>query len=78
MLASQGAVSYEEQLAGSSNDKAPIPEEPSTAVEAAPPMTPPYVAACYARPPMGNFVRGEKLVRHMESSPELGYALACA
>ncbi|ETN75341.1 hypothetical protein NECAME_12450 [Necator americanus] len=32
-------------------------------------MTPPF--ACYNRPAGGNRVRGEKLVRHMESSPEL-------
>ncbi|KIH49175.1 hypothetical protein ANCDUO_20751, partial [Ancylostoma duodenale] len=31
-------------------------------------MTPPF--GCYNRP-IGNRIRGEKLVHHMESSPEL-------
>ncbi|EYB82430.1 hypothetical protein Y032_0360g3450 [Ancylostoma ceylanicum] len=66
MLTTQVGISCGRQSPNSTrHSKTSLTDTPSTASGT---MTPPF--ACYNRP-IGNRVRGEKLVRHMESSPEL-------
>ncbi|KAK6750574.1 hypothetical protein RB195_002506 [Necator americanus] len=67
MLTTQVGVSCGRQSPNSPRvSKTSLTDTPSSASGT---MTPPF--ACYNRPAGGNRVRGEKLVRHMESSPEL-------